>query len=687
MGTLLLSAFLNFFRLTQEGFSNLYYAAAVKSMLTNWHNFFFVSFDAGGFVTVDKPPLGLWIQAASAALFGYHGISLLLPQALAGVLAVALVYHRVRRHFGPTAGLVAALVLAVTPISVAANRNNTMDSVLILLLLLAAWAVFKAAETGRLRWLLLCAVMVGLGFNVKMLQAFLVLPAFYLVYLVSPPLPWWKRMLHLALATAVLVAVSLSWAVLVDLTPPENRPYVGSSQDNTVMELIIGHNGMKRLLPGGLRGLTRTLNPPPVPQRPPRSVPPGGQPSHLRQMPSSGQSQSQSPAPSAGQAQQPGRAPPSSQPRQPPLQPGSTPASGKSGVRFESETGERGVLRLFNRQLAGQISWLLPLSMVSLVVAAWQTRLRFPLKPQHQALLLWGVWLLTHAVFFSMASMFHRYYLAMMGPAIAALIGIGMVAAWEEYRRPDRSWWPLPLALVGSALVEAYILAEFPEWSQWLTPLVIGLCLLAAFVLVIAKLVHRPRERPWISLVATLGVLALLIAPTVWALIPVWYGGDVGLPFAGPDVIAKTRRDELPYAERLVDYLLSERQGEEFLVATVNARTAAPIIMATGEPVMALGGFTGSDPILTVDELAEMVESGTVRFFLLSPQQGPNAEVMRWVVEHATPVPPEMWLPMPSRPGRPAGFLPQGGPQLFDCQGRLAAEGAAEAHEGGDVPG
>ena len=189
-GTLLLSVFLNFFRLTQEGFSNLYYAAGVKSMLTSWPNFFFVSFDPGGFVSVDKPPLGLWIQAASAALFGYNGISLLLPQALAGVLAVALIYHLVRRPFGPTSGVMAALVLAVTPISVAANRNSTMDSVLVLLLLSATWAVFRAAETGRLRWLLLCAVLVGLGFNVKMLQAFLVLPAFYMLYLVAPSLPW-----------------------------------------------------------------------------------------------------------------------------------------------------------------------------------------------------------------------------------------------------------------------------------------------------------------------------------------------------------------------------------------------------------------------------------------------------------------------------------------------------------------
>jgi len=260
-GILLLALFLHFFRLEQEGYANLYYAAAVKSQLTSWHNFFFNSFDPGGFVTVDKPPLGLWVQTASAALFGFSGFSLLLPQAAAGVLSVLLLYHLVRRTFGPPAGLTAALVLAITPISVAANRNNTMDSQLVLVLLLAAWAVIRAAETGRLRWLLACATLVGLGFNIKMLQAFMVLPAFYLLYLVGSPARWWKRLVHLGLATVVLLIVSFAWAVAVDLTPPDARPYIGSSSDNSVLELVIGHNGMSRLLPGGLRALDNLAGP------------------------------------------------------------------------------------------------------------------------------------------------------------------------------------------------------------------------------------------------------------------------------------------------------------------------------------------------------------------------------------------------------------------------------------------
>ena len=152
-----LSAFLNLFCLTNEGYGIAYYAAAVKDMLTSWHNFFFVSFDAG-FVSVDKPPLGLWIQAASAWLFGFHRLSLLLPQALAGILCVALLYYLVRRAFGPVAGLIAALVLAVTPIVVATSRNNTADMLLVLTVLLAAWAFIHAAESGRLRWVLVGAL-------------------------------------------------------------------------------------------------------------------------------------------------------------------------------------------------------------------------------------------------------------------------------------------------------------------------------------------------------------------------------------------------------------------------------------------------------------------------------------------------------------------------------------------------
>src|SRR5262249_10965495 len=181
-GVILLSIFMNFFQLGQYGFDNLFYAAGVRSMLDNWHNFFFASYDPGGFVTLDKPPVGFWLQVASANLLGFTPFSVLLPQALAGVLAVLLLYELVRRRFVTAAGLLAAIALAVTPIVVVTNRNNTIDSTLALVLLIGAWAVLRATETGKLRDLLLAAALVGIGFNVKMLEAYLVVPSFGLLY-------------------------------------------------------------------------------------------------------------------------------------------------------------------------------------------------------------------------------------------------------------------------------------------------------------------------------------------------------------------------------------------------------------------------------------------------------------------------------------------------------------------------
>src|SRR5947199_6165842 len=253
-GIMLISIFMNFFQLGQNGFGNLYYAAGIKSMLDNWHNFFFVSYDPGGFVTIDKPPLGFWLQVASAKILGFTPFSVFLPQAIAGVLSVLLLYYLVRRHFGVVAGLLAALALALSPISVVTNRNITIDSTLALTLLLGAWAVLRAAETGRLRWLLLSAALVGIGFNIKMMEAYLVVPAFGVLYLLAAPKSLWTRIGHLALALLVLLTVSFSWALAVDLTPASQRPYVGSTQDNSEISLALGYNGIDRLLRGFGRG-------------------------------------------------------------------------------------------------------------------------------------------------------------------------------------------------------------------------------------------------------------------------------------------------------------------------------------------------------------------------------------------------------------------------------------------------
>src|ERR1700694_2012377 len=246
-GILLISAVMNFYELGKNGFGS-YERAAVLSMMNNWHNFFFVAYDPGGFVSIDKPPVGFWLEVASAKIFGFNSVSICFAQERAGVLAVGLLSFLVRRHFGVIAGLLAALALALNPISILTNRNVTIDSTLTLVLLLGTWTVLKAAETGRLRWLLLTAFIVGIGFNIKTLEAYLVIPAYGLLYLLAAPHRLRKRIGHLALAGVLLLAISLSWVVAVDLTPASQRPYVGSTQDNSELSLALGYNGIQRLL-------------------------------------------------------------------------------------------------------------------------------------------------------------------------------------------------------------------------------------------------------------------------------------------------------------------------------------------------------------------------------------------------------------------------------------------------------
>jgi 4-amino-4-deoxy-L-arabinose transferase-like glycosyltransferase len=699
---LLLSAFLNLFKLTDAGYGNSYYAAAVKDMLTSWHNFFFVSFDAG-FVSVDKPPLGLWIQAASAYLFGFSGLSLLLPQAIAGVLSVALLYHLLSRVFGPVAGLIAALALAVTPVAVGVERTNNADGLLTLTVLVATWAVIRAVQSRRLRWLLVGAVVVGLGFNMKMLEAYLVLPALYAFYLVTSSASWRRRFMHLGAATMVLVGVSLSWAVAVDLTPAEQRPYVGSSSNNSALDLALGYNGLERLL--GREGA------------------PGG---------------------SEGQAAQENSS-----------QGGSTP-SGGFGPGGGRENGEPGPLRLLDTQLAGQIGWLLPLAVVGLLVASWQNRPQLPINQQppqglrpwrrwflrvvsffknlpllsldqrQGALVLWGMWLLTMVTFFSVAGMFHRYYMVMLAPAVAALVGVGVVALWSDYRRVGWRGWLLPLTLLGMAALHTYIiLAHYDEdWTPWLPPVIAGLCLFTVGVLLAGRLL-RPRPTNtrgssptyYLAGAVAVGVLALLIGPMAWASYTVWQGGGGGLAGAGPRPVQEEESYGGPGGGPpgggpprggpggpnssnadpiLMDYLQANRGNTEYLVGTINSMSASPIILSTDEPapVITLGGFMGRDPVLSTEKLANLVDSGAVRFFLMpdrermeqmraqreesgeAPQGAPaggfmgaqNNESVSWVEDNCKKVPQQEWQSPEDEEGQQGGGGPMGRAQaLYDC--------------------
>ncbi len=537
---LALSAFLDLSRLTSEGYGNIYYAATVKDMLASWHNFIFVSFDAG-FVSVDKPPVGFWIQAASAYLFGFHGWSILLPQALAGVVCVALLYHLVGRSFGSVAGLLAALALALTPISVATDRNNDLESLLVLTVLLAAWAFILAVESGRLRWLVVGALVVGVGFNIKMLEAFLVLPAFYLLYLAAAPVGWRHRMIHLGLATVVIVAASLPWVVTVDLTPADQRPYVGSSSFDTETDLIVGWNGVERM------------------------------------------------------------------------------------VGSDKGVGDPGALRFLDPQLGGQIGWLLPLAVVGLADASWRSwkrRPRLPLsRKEDQALVLWGTWLTSQVVFFSIAGDWDAYYLEMLAPAVAALVGAGVVALWDDYRSEGRRGWLLPLTLVGVASVQLYILSLYPDWGQWLAPAIVILCLGATASLVAARLKPGLKVSGYLLVAISAGVVSLFLAPSVWAASTVWYGAETRSPTAGPKTVAAETssrfRSDGEAVAPLVDYLEANQGDATYLVAAIRSDLASPIILNTDEPVIDFGGFEGRDPVFSIKRLSGLVNQGRVRFFVI----------------------------------------------------------------------
>ncbi|MCD4737739.1 MAG: glycosyltransferase family 39 protein [Anaerolineae bacterium] len=732
---LLLGGFLRFYQLGAYTIGNTYYAAAVKSMLASWHNFFFVAFEPGGSVTVDKPPLGFWIQTVSAYFLGVNGFSLALPQALAGTLSIALLYHLVRRRFGIWPGLAAALVLAIIPVTVATERNNTIDGLLVFTLLLAAWAFILATEKGKLRYLLLGAVLVGLGFNIKMLQAIMPLPSFYALYFFAARVPWSKRVLLLAAATIVLLVVSLAWVVAVDLTPADQRPYIGSSQNNTVLELVIGHNGLSRLglnnrgprnghvrrnpagPPNGPApsdgGPPQNLGGNPPPQQPPPEalaacegltvgkactvnlrngdkiqgacqdlfrgklvcLPPNRDPQNQRSAPSL-------PAPPTSNAQ----------PRQTgPAGPGNQPRNGRSG-----EIGAAGLLRLFEEPLVTEASWLLPLALLGIPLALVALGWVWPLTRQHAGLLLWAGWLLSEMAYFSFTTgLFHRYYLIMLGPPLAALAGITVWSLIQLWRRMHLWGWSVLLVLSGFTVAyEVFTFRSYPDHFG----IVAGIAILAWLAGMVLLLPLRLRSgqtqdrlrtgsgpsrasarlkdalHPLNYAGAALVGIALLAIPFAWSVLTTFnINPDVALPTAGADSMSATTfmtpNKELlgQNGKAILAYVQANTDPDGYLLAANTARGAASYILETGRPVFTFGGFTGNDAVVNLDGFVEMIESGELRYVLGLPQQKP--EIVRWMWRNcqAADVPGVV-----SQESSTAGPRGEQNEALFDCGlGRL----------------
>ncbi|MFD3373996.1 MULTISPECIES: ArnT family glycosyltransferase [unclassified Streptomyces] len=475
---LALAAVLYGWALGSLGWGNSYYSAAVKSMGTSWTNFLFGSFDPAGVITVDKPPAALWPQVISSKIFGMHGWALLLPQVIEGVAAVLVLHRTVRRWAGEGAGLVAALVLTLTPITVAINRDNNPDTLLVLLLVSAAYALTRALqEEGRAAtwWLCASGFLIGCGFLTKMLAAWMVIPAFAVAWLVGGSGPWIPRVRRLLGAGAILAASSLWWVAMVALWPGD-RPYIGGSKDGSAWDLVIGYNGLGRVF-GSSDGTPQGM---------------GG-------------------------------------------------AGGGGFGGFGGFGGQSGPGRMFDTQVGGQISWLLPLCALALAVAVTAAVLHRRGKLPASALLpasgwlLWGTWLVVcAAVYSTQEGIFHPYYTTQLAPAIAALCG-GLMAGLIRVHRAGPRWAPLAgVAGVAVSVVWAVVLVRrVPDWNGWLVwPVLLVGC--AAVVL----LVLSRRHGRLLTAAVGAAVASVLVAPGAWALsVPGSAGMGGSNPTAGPQTL------------------------------------------------------------------------------------------------------------------------------------------------------
>ncbi len=642
LGIALLSAFLNTYNIWNNLYANAYYTSAVTSMAQSWHNFFYASFDPAGYVTVDKPPVTFWVQTIFACIFGVHGWSVILPQALAGVGSVLLMYKLVEPTFGKTAARLASLVMASTPVAVAVSRTNNIDSLLVFTLLLATWMLFRAMREQKLSWFLGALAMIGVGFNIKMLQAYMVVPAFYAFYLLAFKKSWKKKLAIFAAATAVMVGISLSWAIAVDLVPEVNRPYIGGSQTNSVLELALGYNGLSRLTGmdrGGRPGQGSGSMPNQRDDQRDWGTMPG-----LQQI-----QDYENNLPNLKQMTQNGNVPIRQEPG-PGFDAGGPPGRGGGGM---FGTGQAGLFRLFENELSGQASWLLPFVTLACFCLLSGIGRRKPLTAKQNEVLFWLAWLLPVMVFFSVAGFFHQYYLIMLAPPIAALAGAGWVELWDKYHNQE-GWktWLLPVGLLATTVFEVYVLLPYQKQIGLMWPIGIGATGIGlALVLFLAA---RKQKLSLVSAVA--GMLILLAAPLYWSATPLLYGDNSMIPQAGPIQVRLGHKQGMgtgPNSNinlQLLEYVTQNNTGEKYLFATTDSNTAAPYIIETGKAIMAMGGFSGSDPILTVERLKQMVINKEVKYFLIPSGsgfggggRGGDSEVQDWIRANSTEVPLNDW--------------------------------------------
>jgi 4-amino-4-deoxy-L-arabinose transferase-like glycosyltransferase len=593
------TALLYLWGLGASGWANTYYSGAVQAGAHSWKAFLFGSTDASNFITVDKTPASLWVMELSARVFGVNAWSILVPQALEGVAAVGVLYATVRRWFGPAAGLLAGAVLALTPVSALMFRFNNPDALLVLLLTVSAYTMTRALEDGRTRWLVLTGACIGFAFLTKELQAFLVLPGYALVYLLAGPPRFARRFAQLCALGAAMIVAGGWWVALVQLTPASARPYIGGSQNNSFWNVLFGYNGFGRL--------TGNEN-------------------------------------------------------------GSVGGNGPAGSRW----GPTGLTRMFNSAFGGEISWLLPAALLLLLAGLILTALRPRTDRGRAALVLWGSWLVVTGIAFSMGrGIIHEYYTVALAPAIGALVGIGTTLLW-------RASGPVVSAVARVAL--GFIVAVTAVWSYMLLhrapawhPALRTFVLLGGLVLGLAIAIT-----PWLraraaAAIAIVAVVIALTGPAAWTLSTASQPHTGAIPLSGP---ASAQRGQArfggggnrfrgngfrppsfgqfgnPFANgappqffggtppvggggglggllngskpgaQVTSLLENGKAGYRWVAATVGANSAASYQLASGQPIMAIGGFNGTDPTPTLSQFESYVAQHRVHYFIASGRGG-----------------------------------------------------------------
>lgn len=593
------TAVLYLWGLDRSGWANSFYSAAVQAGATDWTAWFYGSSDAANSITVDKPPLSLMVMGLSARIFGLNYWSVLVPQALMGVASVGLLYLGIKRWYGPAAGLFAGAMLAVTPVAALMFRFNNPDALLVLLLVAAAYAMVRAIEHASPAWIALAGVLVGLGFMAKMLQAFLVLPAFAITYLIVAPTGMLKRLRDLTVAAAAMVVAGGWWVGVVELTPASMRPYIGGSQTNSALDLLLGYNGLGRIT-GNEVG-------------------------------------------SVG---------------------GAAAAAGPGGGAGPGFGGDTGVGRLLDAAWAGGIAWFLPAALVMGLAALWLTR-RGPRTDLLRAgTLLWGLWgLVTWGVFSFASGIIHEYYAIALAPALAALVAIGTSIGWAQRDRLSARLL-LAAGLISAAVTTAWVMAQAGGWYAVTGLILGGVGAVAAVALGSPYALDRTVGRTALITAAA----AILIGPAIFsgqtalasqsgslpAISPVLAGSSVGGPGGGPGAAPQGGAggamggllDAPSVGSELAATLNADAEDYTWVAAGVGSQTTAGYQLATGNPVLPIGGFNGTDPSPTLEQFQQYVADGEVHYFIggnggFGPAAGgssASSEITAWVERNFTEV-------------------------------------------------